>query len=242
MTLEAWVYPTAAQPSWRTVLVKEQHRRPLLRPVRQHEHQPPERARPHERRGRHPRHRGAGGRTWTHLAATYDGAHAAPVRQRHAGREQGDRRLAERHHRRPAHRRQRRSRASTSTARSTRSAIYNRALTAARSQTDMGRAVVPAVNDATPPTAPTNLTATGGARARDAGLDGRRRRHGVARYNVHRSTTAGLHADRRQPHRAADGHLVRRHHGARGHAGSTRSPPRTRPATSAPPPTRRRRS
>ena len=97
-------------------------RRPLLRPVRQHEHEPPERAHPHERRGRHPRDRGAG--AVRHLGAPrrhLRRRHAAPLRQRHAGLEQGDRRLADRDHRRRCAWAATRSPASTSTARSTRS-------------------------------------------------------------------------------------------------------------------------
>ena len=58
--------------------------------------------------------------------------------------------------------------------------------------------------DTTPPTAPTGLTATGGARQGDAHLDGvdrRRRRRQVQRLPL---DDLGLHAGRREPDRAAD--------------------------------------
>ena len=56
----------------------------------------------------------------------------------------------------------------------------------------MGRAVVPAVNDSTPPTAPTNLTATGALGRATLGWTAATDDIGVARYNVHRSTIAGF--------------------------------------------------
>jgi hypothetical protein len=56
----------------------------------------------------------------------------------------------------------------------------------------MGRAVVPAVNDSTPPTAPTNLTATGALGRATLGWTAATDDTVLARYNVHRSTTAGF--------------------------------------------------
>ena len=82
--------------------------------------------------------------------------------------------------------------------------LYNRALTATEIQADMNRSV--GTPDTQAPAAPTNLTATGGlgqaALAWTAATDN----VGIARYNVHRSTTAGLYARGREPHRAADGY------------------------------------
>ena len=78
----------------------------------------------------------------------------------------------------------------------------------------------------------------------------RRRRQGDARPGARRPTTsaspattssrhdARLHAHRREPDRAADGHRATRTPSAPART-STGSPPRTRPATSAPPRTRR---
>ncbi|HJU47198.1 MAG TPA: LamG-like jellyroll fold domain-containing protein, partial [Gaiellaceae bacterium] len=68
--------------------------------------------------------------------------------------------------------------------------IYNRSLTATEIQSDMTRPVTS--TDATPPSAPGTLSATGGlgtvSLSWGAATDG----GGVARYNVHRSTTAGF--------------------------------------------------
>ena len=85
-------------------------------------------------------------------------------------------------------------------------------------------------------------------RLRRSGRSGRRRCPGrrrpttsvCCRYNVHRGTTAGFTVRSRQPDRAAE-HAGLRRHDRRRAATSTRSPPRTRPATSAPSRTRPRR-
>ena len=216
-------------------------RRPLLRPVRQHEHEPPEREHPHERRGRHPRHRGAGRRDVVARRRHVRRRHAALLRQRHAGLEQGDRRLADRDHRRPAHGRQ---------------LVRGRAL---RRQDRRGPGLQPRADGGRDHHRHGPGRRPGGqrldaadrahepdrhrrARARDAGLDGGHRRHGARPLQRAPLDHRRLHAERRQPRspsRRGPRTWTPRRPRART---STRSPPRTRPATSAPPPTRRRRS
>jgi hypothetical protein len=71
--------------------------------------------------------------------------------------------------------------------------IYNRALTPTQIQTDMNQPVSPgAPPDTSPPTAPSGLTATGGANQATLTWTAATDDVGVARYNVHRSTTAGF--------------------------------------------------
>jgi hypothetical protein len=70
--------------------------------------------------------------------------------------------------------------------------VYNRALTAGEIQTDMGIAVVPAVVDSQAPTAPGSLTATGSIGQVQLGWSAATDNLGVARYNVHRGTSAGF--------------------------------------------------
>ncbi len=74
MTLEAWVSPTATQSGWRTVAGQGADRRPRLRPVREHGHEPPEREHPHDAEDDIRGTAALAGATWTHVAATYDGA------------------------------------------------------------------------------------------------------------------------------------------------------------------------
>ena len=62
------------------------------------------------------------------------------------------------------------------------------------------------------PSAPTGLAAPVDRQHRQSQLDRRRSDDvGVVRYNVHRGTQRRLHAQRRQPDRAADRHQLRRH-------------------------------
>ncbi len=68
--------------------------------------------------------------------------------------------------------------------------IYRRALTAAEIQADMNQAV--ANPDGQAPTAPGGLTANGGASSVALSWTASTDNVGVARYNVHRSTTAGF--------------------------------------------------
>ena len=68
--------------------------------------------------------------------------------------------------------------------------IYNRALTAAEIGTDMNTPVAP--QDAQAPTAPSNLTATGSLTSAQLNWTGSTDDTGVARYNVHRSTSPGF--------------------------------------------------
>jgi fibronectin type 3 domain-containing protein len=67
--------------------------------------------------------------------------------------------------------------------------IYNRALTQAEIQQDLTTAVT---EDPTPPTAPSNLTATGSSSAVALDWDAAADNVAVARYNVHRGTSAGF--------------------------------------------------
>ena len=68
--------------------------------------------------------------------------------------------------------------------------VYQRVLTAGEIQVDMGSAIVSA--DASPPTAPTGLTATGGIGSATLGWTAASDDVGVVRYNVHRSATSGF--------------------------------------------------
>jgi N,N-dimethylformamidase beta subunit-like, C-terminal/Concanavalin A-like lectin/glucanases superfamily/Bacterial Ig domain len=68
--------------------------------------------------------------------------------------------------------------------------IYNRALTPTQVQTDMNTAIGAA--DTQPPTAPTNLAATGGVGSVALTWTAATDNVGVANYNVHRSTTSGF--------------------------------------------------
>jgi hypothetical protein len=68
--------------------------------------------------------------------------------------------------------------------------VYNRALTAGEIQVDMGSPIVS--SDASPPTAPTGLTATGGIGQASLSWSAAADDIGVAKYNVHRSATSGF--------------------------------------------------
>ena len=93
--------------------------------------------------------------------------------------------------------------------------VYNRALTAGEIQTDMNR---PVTNpDSTPPSAPGTLTATGGLAQATLSWGPATDNTAVARYNVHRSTTAGFTPTTRQPHRTTHHHQLHRHRPHRRH-------------------------
>ena len=68
--------------------------------------------------------------------------------------------------------------------------VYNRALSAAEIQQDMNTAI--SNPDATPPSAPGTLTATGGLGQVSLSWGAATDNVGVVRYNVHRSTTPGF--------------------------------------------------
>ncbi len=68
--------------------------------------------------------------------------------------------------------------------------IYNRALTVGQIQSDMNAAITNP--DSTPPSAPGTLTATGGLTSAQLTWGTATDNVGVARYNVHRSTTPGF--------------------------------------------------
>ena len=72
--MEAWVNPSGAANDWRTVMFKEQTGGPGLRALLEHGLQPAERPCRRRRRPQRERHRAVAANTWTHLAATYDGA------------------------------------------------------------------------------------------------------------------------------------------------------------------------
>ena len=87
--------------------------------------------------------------------------------------------------------------------------IYNQPLTAAQIRGDMNSSI--AVPDTTPPSTPTNLTATGGLGPATLSWGASTDNVGVAKYDVYRSTTARLHPVVCEPDRAADRKLVHRH-------------------------------
>jgi hypothetical protein len=68
--------------------------------------------------------------------------------------------------------------------------VYNRALTAGEIQVDMSSPIVS--SDASPPTAPTGLTATGGIGQASLSWTAAADDVGVTGYNVHRSATSGF--------------------------------------------------
>ena len=215
MTLEAWVNPSVAG--------RLAHRadegaagRPRLRHVREHRHQPPERARLH--------HAASSTRAAPPaLAAEHVDApgrdlrrhDAAALRQRHPGR---------RPRRCPGN-----VITSTGALRIGGNAIwgeyfqgsidevrvYRRVLSAAEIQTDMTASVVPP--DTQPPTAPTDLTATGSIGQVALSWTAATDNVGVARYNVHRSAHAGFTPTTGEPRRAADRHELHRHRSGRRH-------------------------
>ena len=80
--------------------------------------------------------------------------------------------------------------------------VYNRALSAAEIQQDMSTAI--SNPDATPPSAPGTLTATGGLGQVNLSWGAATDNVGVPRYNVYRSTTPGFTPSRGQPDRPAD--------------------------------------
>ena len=180
------------------------------------------------------RGRSCAANVWTHLAATYDGADRAPLRERGArhGSTPCDRRDAGVHRRRCG---------SAATASGTSASpasidevrIYNRALGGAEIQADMGTPVGPPPPiDTQAPGAPAGLGGDRVVSARStltwrAATDNT----GVDRYNVHRSTTAGFTPTAANRDRPADGHELQRLLGSRRAPTTTASPPRMPPAT-----------
>ena len=126
--------------------------------------------------------------------------------------------------------------------------IYNRALTATEIQADMNTSI--SAPDTTAAERAGDADRDGRARPGRARLGRGDRQRRVARYNVHRGTSAGFTPSRRQPDRAADRHelhgrrprvrhlLLPRHRRGRRRQ---RRPGRQRGAAASPPPTRRRR-
>ena len=72
--------------------------------------------------------------------------------------------------------------------------VFDRARTQAEIQSDMNTPVDPASADSQPPTAPGNLTATGGLATASLAWNASTDNMGVTNYNVHRSTTSGFAA------------------------------------------------
>ena len=248
MTLEAWVKPTRRQrlPHARRQGAAGQ---PRLRPLREQRRQP---ARGAGHRRRHHALLAARRRSptdaWTHLAATYDGTTRAPLRQRHAGlaalaiagsiahvdgaaadRRQLDLgRVVQRPDRRGARLQPR----------------AQRGRDPERHEPRRSRAP-----DTTPPTAPGTLPRPA-ASARSASAGAPRPTTSASRkYDVYRSTTSGFtpSAGNRIAQPTGTSYTDT---GLAPAPTTTRSPPRTPPATSArpatrrtpqPPPTRRRR-
>jgi hypothetical protein len=70
--------------------------------------------------------------------------------------------------------------------------VYRRALTAGEIQTDMSTAIVGAVTDGQPPSAPGTLTATGGLGQVQLSWGAASDNIGVSKYNVHRGSSAGF--------------------------------------------------
>src|SRR5437773_2141072 len=158
MTLEAWVYPTAAPTGWRAVIDKNVDGYYLMASSDQGN-------RPAVGGAWPPGNRilvgpsGLAVNTWTHLAATFDGAtmrlyvngvqvasqaQTAPLAITTGTLQIGADSYA----------------GENFAGRIDEVRIYNRALTAAEIQTDMNTAVAPATPDTQPPTAPGTLTAT----------------------------------------------------------------------------------
>ena len=193
MTLEAWVYPTALSPSWRTVIMKEQ---PGEHTYALYANEGPNVPGAHVFvGGRDRRARGLSSlplNTWTHLAATYD---AAVLRLYANGVEVGTLGRA--------------GVIATSDlplriggntifnepfqGRIDDVRVYNRALTPAQIQADMNTPVAPPpAADSTPPSAPGTLSATGSLGQAQLSWGTATDNIGVSRYNLHRSTTAGF--------------------------------------------------
>ena len=95
------------------------------------------------------------------------------------------------------------------------------------------------VADTTAPSAPASLTATGGAGQASLTWTAATDNVGVTRYNVHRSTTTGFTPSAGKPIAQPTGTELHRHGPRRRHLLLQGRPPKTPPATSAPPQTKR---
>ncbi|HJU47413.1 MAG TPA: LamG-like jellyroll fold domain-containing protein, partial [Gaiellaceae bacterium] len=192
MTLEAWVRPTALGNSWRTALMKEA---PGSTSYTLYAHGTDSGSKVPLAEIFSAGYRDATGtaaiatNTWTHLAATYNGTVLALyVNGTQAGQllhtgsitpSTGQLRIG----------------GNTVWSEYFQGDIdevrvYNRALTAGEIQADMNRPVTNA--DATPPSAPGTLSATGGLSSAQLSWGAATDNVGVVRYNVHRSTSAGF--------------------------------------------------
>jgi Concanavalin A-like lectin/glucanases superfamily/Domain of unknown function (DUF1929)/Bacterial Ig domain/Bacterial Ig-like domain/Galactose oxidase, central domain len=190
MTVEAWVNPTAVT-NWRTVLMKE-GTAALSYGV--YANGDTNRPSVHANTGNEVDTRGTAAlpaNTWSHLAATYDGAN---LRLYLNGTQVSSRALTG-----PLN-------ATSGPLRLGGNAmwgeafagtidevrVYRRALTAGEIQTDMSTAIVGAVTDSQAPTAPGTLSATGGLGQVQLSWGAAADNIGVAKYNVHRGSSAGF--------------------------------------------------
>jgi hypothetical protein len=191
LTLEAWVNPSALGTAWRTVLMKEQPSATVYALYGNTDTTRPSAnfftTSEQDVRGT----AALGLNTWSHLAATYDGSVArlyvngtqvatkalnAPlVTSTGALRIGGNNIWGEWF---------------AGTIDEVR--VYRRVLTAAEIQADMTAAVIPAVQDSVPPSAPSNLVATGAIGRASLTWTAATDNVGVDLYNVHRGATPGF--------------------------------------------------
>jgi fibronectin type 3 domain-containing protein len=188
MTLEAWINPAALGSTWRTVLFKEQSGKTTYDLYANNGGGRPE-AGVWIGAERTVQGSALTANTWSHLAATFDGASIKVyVNGALAGSVAQTGSMA----------------ASTGALRIGGNSIYpewfsglidevrvyNRALPQSEIQTDMNRAV--GVADTQAPTAPSNLAASGLVSSVSLSWTGSSDNVGVARYNLHRSSTPGF--------------------------------------------------
>ncbi len=186
MTVEAWINPTRAD-GWRTAIIKERAGDLAYALYSSGQDRPSM----YLTNGSVQTTAAAAANTWTHLAATYDGStlrfYVNGTQTASAARSSG----------------------LTASAGALRLGgnsiwsewfagrmddvrIYSTALTAAQIQADMSTPVGPPVADTTPPSAPQNLSVAAAAGRLDLAWSASTDNVGVARYHVHRSTTAGF--------------------------------------------------